>query len=310
MSGPIVIIGPHDDRQVRAVTDAAQRAGVACEVAHFRSDAVREWRWTADAIATPDALALTDASGIYVRSVPIALPRHRHERVAPDEEAAWSAEAARRQRIHGFFKSVQLAVEERSVPMLNPVWGYQYHRSKPGAELALAAAGVPVPRGVATSDVAEVRALIERVGPVAYKPVAGGGRCRILDPGLLDGPESDRLLAAPCYFQEVVPGRNLRIYTLEDRLLAAFDIASDDIDFRGRETSVDVVDVAPEVLATATRAAKTLGLPFAGSDIKLCPDGRHVVLDVNPSPMFAGLDPRVDHAIADGMVAHLAGPDR
>ena len=236
--------------------------------------------------------------------MPTPPPEHHSEHVAPDDEATWLERAERRRRQLGFFKSVQLALDERGVPILNSLWGYRHHRSKPGADAALAAAGLPVPRGVATSDPTSVEDLLDEVGDVVYKPVAGGGRCRVLDPAMLRSARS-RLDAAPVYFQELVPGRNLRIYAIDDRIVAAFDIEADDVDFRGAETSIEVIELDDEVAALAIRAAEVLGLRFSGSDIKETPDGRHVVLDVNPSPMFAGIDPRVDGAIAGSIVDTL-----
>ncbi len=191
------------------------------------------------------------------------------------------------------------------MPILNSLWGYRHHRSKPGADAALAAAGLPVPRGVATSDPATVDALLDEVGEVVYKPVAGGGRCRVLDPSMLRTGRS-RLEVAPVYFQELVPGRNLRVYAIDDRVVAAFDIEADDVDFRGAETAIEVIELDDEVEALTIEAARVLGLRFSGSDIKETPDGRHVVLDVNPSPMFAGIDRRVGGAIAGSIVDTLA----
>ena len=66
-----------------------------------------------------------------------------------------------------------------------------------------------------------------------------------------------------------------------------------------------LVTLAAHVTATAVRAAAALGMLFAGADIKLLPDGRHVVLDVNPSPMFARLDHLVGEAIAAGLARRL-----
>ncbi len=264
-----------------------------------------DWTWGADRISVADH-AVTKSRGVFVRSIPILLPEHDQPRISETDEAAWLERAAARQRMHGFFKSVQLSLEERGIPVVNPLWGFAYHRSKPGADLALALAGIPVPRGVATKDPSHVQELIDEVGAVVYKPVAGGGRCRVLHPSDLE-TKSDRLGQAPCYFQELVPGKNLRVYTMADRVLTAFDIEADDVDFRGRETKISQFDLPPEIVQTALTAAEVLGLPFAGTDIKLCPDGRHVVLDVNPSPMFAALDRSVDGAIALGIIDHLLG---
>lgn len=306
MSGPLLVLGPHDDAQVVAVRRAAAERDVPVQVVRLSETRPDRWQWTPDRIETSEGDRLDEVRGIYVRSMPTPLPEHTAEHVHPDDEAVWLERAERRRRRLGFFKSAQLALDERGVPILNPVWGYRHHRSKPGADAELAAAGIPVPRGVATSDPAEVEALLDELGDLVYKPVAGGGRCRVLDPTTLR--HGRRLDVAPVYFQEHVPGRNLRVYTLDDRITAAFDIEADDVDFRGRETAISVIELDDDVAHLAISAAKVLGLRFSGSDIKATPDGRHVVLDVNPSPMFAGIDHRVDGAIAGSIVDVLAAP--
>lgn len=305
MTGPILVLGPPDDAQVLAVERAAAARGVPIEVLRLSTTRTDRWRWGTDRIETSDGDRLDHVRGIYVRSMPTPAPDHPTEHVHPDDEAAWLRRAERRRRQLGFFKSVQVALDERGVPILNSLWAYRHHRSKPGADAALAAAGLPVPRGVATSDPATVEELIDEVGEVVYKPVAGGGRCRVLDPVSLRTARS-RLEMAPVYFQELVPGRNLRIYSIDDRIVAAFDIEADDVDFRGAETAIEVIELDDEVAAMAIEAARVLGLRFSGSDIKETPAGRHVVLDVNPSPMFAGIDHRVDGAIAGSIVDTLA----
>ncbi len=303
MTAPLVIIGRPDDAQVEALIAAAERRSRPVRVLRFSDHRSSDWVWDSDGLSV-DGFRLDEASGIFVRSIPILLPQHHDERVAAADQDEWLERAEKRQRLHGFYKSVQLALADRGVPVVNPLWGFAYHRSKPAADLALAHRGIPVPRGVATSDPAAIRALMDEVGAVVYKPVAGGGRCRVLDPDTLER-DHHLLRRTAVYAQELIPGRNLRVYTLDDRVIAAFDIESDDVDFRGEEKRISTVRLDPAIERTAIEAARVLELPFAGSDIKLTPEGEHIVLDVNPSPMFAGLDRRIDWAISDSLVEKL-----
>ena len=309
MTSNVVVIGPPDDDQVVALVAALKARGETVHVHHMGVTDVGAWSWSPDGIVTPDGLCLTDARSVFVRSIPIQPPVFDDEWIRPADEAGWLRGAAGFQRVHGFLKSVHLALTERGIPVVNPLEGFAFHRSKPATDLTLAEAGIPVPRGVATSDPALVRDLMDEVGPVVYKPVAGGGHCRELDPARLD-VESAALAMAPCYFQELVPGENLRIYILGGRLLAAFIIDSEEIDFRDREGDIRVVSPPSEVVADVVTAAQALGLVFTGADVKLPPDGGHVVLDVNPSPMFARLDELVDGAITSGLAEHLIEADR
>lgn len=304
MTGPVVVLGPPDDRQVLALAEAADRAGVPLRVAHLSATDPSRWSWTTS-IVTSDGIALDDARGVFVRSMPTPVPRHDDDIVRSQDRPAWLERADLRRRVLGFHKSAQLALHERDIPVINELWAYRYHRSKPSADAALAAEGIRVPRGVATDDVDEIREFLARVDEAVHKPVAGGGRCRRLRAADLDGDGARRLANAPVYVQELVPGRNLRTYTLDDEVVATFDIEADDLDFRGAETAITEVDPGDTIAETALRSARLLGLRFAGSDIKLLPDGSHVVLDVNPSPMFAALDRRIDSRIAGALVERL-----
>ncbi|MEM9033260.1 MAG: hypothetical protein AAGD18_01610 [Actinomycetota bacterium] len=304
MTTPITVLGPPDDHQVRALRAAAARADVELRAVHLTATDPQRWRWGAD-IVTSEGDVLTDTSGVFVRSMPTPTPHHDTDLIAPNRRAEWLRQAERRRAVLGFHKSAQLTLSERGTPVINELWGYRHHRSKPGADAELAAGGVPVPRGIATDDVGELRSFVDSVAAAVVKPVAGGGRCRVLEPAMLEGALARRLDQAPVYAQELVPGRNLRIYTLDDDVLATFDIEADDIDFRGAETSITEIDLPGDIADTALRCARLLGLRFTGSDIKWLPDGSHVVLDVNPSPMFAGLDRRIDGRIAAALVERL-----
>jgi glutathione synthase/RimK-type ligase-like ATP-grasp enzyme len=305
----VAIVGPPDDPQVRAVGAALEQIGVEFDVVHMHLDDVSRWRWTPDDIMTPAGVRLSDAAGVYVRSMPVRVPGDGSEWVRPASEQRLLDDVGRNQRRHGFLKSVHLALSERGVDVVNPLWGYAYHRSKPAADLALAAAGLAVPRGIATSDAAMVAAFMDEVGPVVYKPVAGGGRCRVLDPDDLTRRAS-ALNSAPSYFQELVAGSNLRVYTIGDEVVAVFDIESDQIDYRGFETGVSVVTPWPELCDVSIRAARALGLTFAGTDVKCRGRTDLTVLDVNPSPMFAALDARVDGTIASSIARRLTNGTR
>lgn len=304
MTPPVVVLGPPDDQQVVALGAAAARVGVPLRVAHLSATVPSRWRWSSS-IVTSDGLVLDDAGGVFVRSMPTPTPRHTSEIVQPDDREGWLGSAERGRRVLGFHKSVQLALHERGVPVINEVWAYRYHRSKPSADAALAAAGIPVPRGIATDDGDEIREFLTTVDEAVHKPVAGGGRCRRLTTADLEGHGPARLAPAPVYVQELIPGRNLRIYTLDDDIVAAFDIEADDVDFRGAETAVHAIELDDTIAETALRCARILGLRFTGADIKAVPDGSHVVLDVNPSPMFAGLDRHIDGRIAGALVERL-----
>jgi hypothetical protein len=123
-----------------------------------------------------------------------------------------------------------------------------------------------------------------------YKPLAGGGRCRRLSAADLE-PDRLRLLAgAPALFQEEVPGANIRVYVVGDRVAAAYEIVSEELDYRGAEDAVVPTALDAAEHDACLRAAAACDMTFTGIDLRRRPDGGFAVLECNPSPMFAGIE--------------------
>jgi glutathione synthase/RimK-type ligase-like ATP-grasp enzyme len=59
------------------------------------------------------------------------------------------------------------------------------------------------------------------------------------------------------------------------------------------------------VEALSRKVADTLGMVFAGIDIKRSADGELTVLDANPSPMFLGIEGRTGQPITDRLATRL-----
>ena len=53
-------------------------------------------------------------------------------------------------------------------------------------------------------------------------------------------------------------------------------------------------------------AARTLGLHFAGIDLRRAPDGRWFCFEVNPSPGFTYYEAHTGQPIADAVASYLA----
>ena len=124
---------------------------------------------------------------------------------------------------------------------------------------------------------------------MVYKPLAGGGRCRRLTDADLSAERLGRLAAAPVLFQAEVPGTNIRVYVVGGAVVAAYEIVSDELDYRGAEAVVRPVRLAPAEADACRRAAAACDMAFTGLDLRRRPDGGFAVLECNPSPMFAGI---------------------
>jgi glutathione synthase/RimK-type ligase-like ATP-grasp enzyme len=245
-----------------------------------------------------------DVTGWYVRSVP------RQALFSPgpgdprDEEARLRRLVAAERERQGFVRGVLAELAARGATVVNPVECLEQHGSKLEQLTRLRSAGLRVPRGTATNDPEQVRAFREATGRAVYKPLAGGALVRELTDADLSEERLAKLARAPVLFQELVPGVDVRAFVCDGRVVAAFAIDTDALDYRGQEKGVTETPLDEEEETMALAASTALGMRFAGVDVKRGPDGP-VLLDVNPSPMFAGFENRTGARAVSAALAEL-----
>ena len=194
--------------------------------------------------------------------------------------------------------------EAMGLPIYNPLSASDAVR-KPYQMAELARAGLPVPETLWTNDPAAVRRFADG-RRIAYKPVAGGAATRELEASDLDDAKLARLANAPVTFQELLAGREVRVFVLDGRVVAAFQIHSQALDYRQNEEKVESVTLDPAVARICLTAASITGLRFTGMDIKETADGTPKILELNPSPMFLGFDHMGGTNVQGALVAALA----
>ena len=302
----VAIFGGEDDPQVLAVGAALRARGVEPTVLRLVPDELAGWSWGLDHLRRADGGDLASLAAVYVRGVPAIVPRHPTSVVTERERSEWEALAERGRKWHGVARAAQLHLEALGVEMVNPAACFWFHRSKPAADLRVQAAGVRVPASVVTSDPDVAHAFVDEfAGEVVFKPVAGGGACRVASHELIE-ERSAELRRAPVLFQERCRGRDLRIYTVDGVVVGSAVIHTENVDYRGHETGVEPVEIPDDVATIAGRAADALGMVFAGIDVKDPGTGEYTVLDVNPSPMFASLSEMAGIDIAGALASRLA----
>ncbi len=194
--------------------------------------------------------------------------------------------------------------EAMGLPIYNPLSASDAVR-KPYQMAELARAGLPVPETLWTNDPAAVRRFADG-RRIAYKPVAGGAATRELSADDLDDAKLARLANAPVTFQELLAGREVRVFILDGRVVAAFQIQSQALDYRQNEEKVESVALDPAVARICLTAASITGLRFTGMDLKETADGTPKILELNPSPMFLGFDHMGGTDVKGALVATLA----
>jgi glutathione synthase/RimK-type ligase-like ATP-grasp enzyme len=262
-------------------------------------------RWTTRGpegwIASPDwRLDLDEISGVYAR---LLGPDDRPP-IAGLDPADVSA-----LRTEGDLGLMAL-LEDLACPVVNRIGGGLSNNSKPYQALLINRAGFRVPPTLVTSDPDAVHAFRAQHGDVIYKS-ASGVRSIVRRVGEDQLARLDRLSHGPAQFQAFVPGRNVRVHTVGDRIFATA-IESGAVDYRyahldGHSTSLEPVELPSDVNASCLRLARTFDLLFAGIDLKETPSGEFFCFEVNPSPGFLYYERQTGQPISTALAELLHG---
>lgn len=188
--------------------------------------------------------------------------------------------------------------------LVNSVDTLLIHFAKPYQIEVLRQAGIPVPDTLVTSSQDKLLDFA-RSRQVVYKPVAGGAHCRLLEPDDLAAERLDTLRHAPAIFQEYIKGQDVRVFVLDGKAIAAFELASDEVDYRLGGQEVTAISIPAEIASLCVAACSRLNLLFSGVDLKRRPDGSYVLIECNPSPMFEGFDRHALEPIVSTLARYL-----
>lgn len=169
---------------------------------------------------------------------------------------------------------------------------------------ALRRSGIPVPRTLATNSPEAIIEFGRCVQSVVYKPLGGGALCRLLRKEDLIPERLTLLSNAPVMFQEHVPGRDIRVYVLDGRILSAIRVDSDAVDFREGSPELNPVTLPESVRKMCLKAAERCGYVFTGMDLKES-GGKYTLLECNGSPMFLGFERKAGVSIGGPLVDYL-----
>lgn len=250
---------------------------------------------------------LAEFTGIYARTVePNALPEHRPRgRVMPDPR-----QLARAAFLNEVFSDwLEIApgrIVNRPSAMASNV-------SKPFQAQLIVAGGFATPPTLVTNDPELIRDFHARHGRIVYKSISSV-RSIVMEwlPGRQGDLERVRLL--PTQFQAFIPGTNIRVHVAGDAVFAT-SIASTAVDYRyaardGHDISLEATALPPDIEDRCRKLTATLGLAFAGIDLKRTQEGEWYCFEVNTSPGYSYFQEQSGQPIADGLVAYLAGPGR
>jgi glutathione synthase/RimK-type ligase-like ATP-grasp enzyme len=180
--------------------------------------------------------------------------------------------------------------------------------SKPHQLTAIATAGFAVPQTLVTNDPEEAFAFAQRHEQVIYKSVSSV-RSRV---SLLTSTHLARLADlrwCPTQLQEWIPGRDVRVHVIGDDVFAtAIQTCAVDYRYPGAEEEphLSPACLPQDVMDRCRRMSASMGLFFAGIDLRRAPSGAWYCFEVNPSPGFTYYEAATGQPIAASVARLLA----
>jgi hypothetical protein len=232
-------------------------------------------------------VALAGVTGAYLRPVEPELVPGLSE-LPPDAPAV-----VRARRVYGVLAGLtETAPLTAGWRVANPLSAMASNLSKPFQAQAVLRHGFATPETLISDDVAEVRDFAARHGEVVYKSISGVRSVVTAFSPRTDLDRLDRLRWCPVQFQERVGGPDVRVHVVGEETFAVI-VHTDAVDYRyaraqvGVDARVTSYRLGDDIAERCVTLAADLGLPFAGIDLKLAPDGRVVCFEVNPSPGYS-----------------------
>ncbi|WP_406397210.1 hypothetical protein OH805_00145 [Streptomyces sp. NBC_00879] len=178
--------------------------------------------------------------------------------------------------------------------------------------------GLTLPRTLVTNRTEKARRFIQEtgVGRTVFKAFIASAEAwretrlvRTEDLAALDA-----VRYAPVIFQEFVPGADLRVTIVGDRVFAAEIDASETsypVDMRMvvHEAHVRPVTLPPALTDQLLRFMRSLGLVYGAVDLRRRPDGEYVFFEVNPAGQWLFVEERTGLPITAEVAALLSRLD-
>jgi glutathione synthase/RimK-type ligase-like ATP-grasp enzyme len=254
-------------------------------------------------LRTPEAeLDLESVSAVYIRTM--------DDRLLPELEA-FPPDAPERIRSRTLHDRLLAWLNVSPALVVNRSEAQASNAAKPYQLQLIADAGFAVPETLITNDRAKTIAFRDRHRLVVYKSMSG--ERSIVSPLTdLDLGRIDRLRLCPVQFQEWVPGPDVRVHVVGGETFAAC-VRTSATDYRYPARSgtpppqVTRYELPAGLAKRSVALAQSLGLEFAGVDLRIPPNGEPVCLEVNPSPAFSYYEMAAGLPIAAALARHLVG---
>lgn len=247
-------------------------------------------------------LRLEDFTGVY--------PRLMDDRLLP-ELAGEAEDSPLRAFCRGFHDTLTRWMEITPARVVNRCAPMASNSSKPYQAQLIREHGFRVPETLITNDPKLVRDFRSQHGRVIYKSISAI-RSIVQELGEEDEARLEKIRWCPTQFQKYVEGVDVRVHTVGGEAFATA-IDSDATDYRyagqqsGRPAGLREVELCAELANRCIALADSLGLEFAGIDLRITPEDEVYCFEVNPSPAFSYYESHTRQPISLAVAHRLAG---
>ncbi|HVW85339.1 MAG TPA: ATP-grasp domain-containing protein [Bryobacteraceae bacterium] len=235
-------------------------------------------------------------------------PRLMDDRCLPELEAE-PPESTLRTYCRGFHDTLTRWMEIAPARVVNRCAPMATNGSKPYQSQLIREQGFLVPETLITNDPALAREFRARHGRVIYKSISSV-RSIVQTMSDEDDARLEHLRWCPAQFQAFVDGTNVRVHTIGDEVFATA-ACTDATDYRyaasqcGEPADLQEAELSEELAQRCLRLSKSLGLDFAGIDLKITPDDEVYCFEVNPCPAFSYYEANAGQEISAGVARYL-----
>jgi RimK-like ATP-grasp domain len=304
----ILVCGIPSETPLRMVTSRLEELGVPFVLFNQREFAkceiwfeVRGTEITGELRIGGRTYKLQDFTGVY--------PRMMDDRFLP-ELSSEPTESSLRNYCRSFHDTLMHWMEIAPALVINRCAPMASNSSKPYQAQLIGKEGFLVPEALITTDPELVRDFRARHGRVIYKSISA---VRSIVQELSDDDEErlERIRWCPTQFQAFVDGTNLRVHTVGNQAFATA-VRSEATDYRyaarqmGEAAELREVVLSDELTERCLRLSRSLGLEFAGIDLKVTPDDQVYCFEVNPCPAFSYYEANTGQPISAAVARYLA----
>ena len=304
----ILLCGIPSETPLRMVTSRLEEVGIPFVLFNQREFANCEiWFEVQDAQITGElrigdrTYKLQDFTGVY--------PRMMDDRFLP-ELSSEPAGSSVRNYCRSLHDTLMRWMEIAPALVINRCAPMASNSSKPYQAQLIRKQGFLVPESLITTDPELVRDFRARHGRVIYKSISA---VRSIVQELSDEDEErlERIRWCPTQFQAFVDGTNLRVHTIGDEAFATA-VRSEATDYRyaarqmGESAELREVVLSRELTERCLGLSHSLGLEFAGIDLKVTPEDEIYCFEVNPCPAFSYYEANTGQPISAAVARHLA----